>query len=238
MDKFLHFGLYVRVIGKIISRANSLVIIVLILLVGFCLSFRNLVINFSPNEEDKMILFNSSFELTFYKTITMMIGSLETEEMGINVINSFSFINFIIYGAFIYFISILMLNIFTGISIDEVSEMFKTADKDDSMNTIEFIIKIEEFKNIKIFNSSFNLIEIIIFFPINLIKFIWRKIIGIFSKGKQDTTKVEDMGETKFSFKEENDKSNTIKDELNQLNIVIEKVYVKTIDIERNYNYK
>ncbi|RNA26482.1 hypothetical protein BpHYR1_052938 [Brachionus plicatilis] len=133
MDKFYHFGKYIR----------------------------NLEKNFSSDQDDFMSHFNTSYELGFFKTFTMMIGSLETENMGLNRLNSFSFINFFIYGFFIYFMSLLLLNIFTGISIDEVNELFKSAEKDDSSNKIDYILKIEEVnRNLLVFQCiSFNMKE-------------------------------------------------------------------------------
>ncbi|RMZ95106.1 hypothetical protein BpHYR1_019641 [Brachionus plicatilis] len=42
--------------------------------------------------------------------------------------------------------SILLLNIFTGISIDEVQTLFRTAEKDDTICKIDYILKIEQLK--------------------------------------------------------------------------------------------
>lgn len=247
MDKFYIFGKYIRVIGKIIKKASGLFFIVCLLLIAFCLSFKNLEKNFSTNQEDQLSNFNSSFELGLFKTFTMMIGSLETENMGINEMNSFSFINFIVYGVFIYFMSILLLNIFTGISIDQVSELFKTAERDDCLNKIDFILKIEKFKKIKIIGLFLKKID----FSLIVFDKIIREVINYFKENfykciangksqknytvKQNLTS-EEIEKKSGKREDENENESKILDELAKLNVKVQRIYEKALGQEKKKN--
>ncbi|RNA12779.1 hypothetical protein BpHYR1_023873 [Brachionus plicatilis] len=74
----------------------------------------------------------------------MFTGGLMTEEMGLEEINNETFINHFLYILFIFMMVILFLNVFTGISIDAVSELIKNSVADGVSNKIEYVDKIEE----------------------------------------------------------------------------------------------
>ncbi|CAF1036230.1 unnamed protein product [Brachionus calyciflorus] len=74
----------------------------------------------------------------------MFTGGLMTEDMGLEEINGDSFINHFVYILFIFMMVILFLNVFTGISIDAVSELIKNSVADGISNKIEYVDKIEE----------------------------------------------------------------------------------------------
>ncbi|RMZ98132.1 hypothetical protein BpHYR1_020963 [Brachionus plicatilis] len=199
MDKFLHFGKYVRVIGKIFHKANNLVVIVLLFLVAFVLSFKNLENNYSTNQQDYLSFFNSSYEMGLFKTITMMIGSLETDNMGI--------------------------------SIDEVSELFKTAERDDLLNRIDYILTIGKFKKIrpigavaiKIENFWRNLKKRSILKRLKSNKFV--KLIQRYKQNKTENK----LSDTEIIQKK-------ILNDLNQLNIQNQKLFDKMSDLGKRNN--
>jgi len=139
LDKFHYIGKFVNVFGSIILRSIPLFILVLINLIGFVLSFRN-----RTNETHQMTHFiNDSFSNSIFKSFELLVGDINTDNMGIKEFNSYSFINFFIYGCFIFMMTILFINIFTGISIDEIQSLIKHSQAEIQSRKIEYIFKIE-----------------------------------------------------------------------------------------------
>ncbi|CAF0842023.1 unnamed protein product [Brachionus calyciflorus] len=149
MDKVFLIGKYVRVIGKIIKRALGLLVFVLIFIIGFLLAFRNRSESFS-DENSSMKFFNTTFEFGLYQVLSMSIGNLDLNEMGLSNLTENSLVNFLIYGVFIILIPILLINIFTGITIDEIQNLFKTSEEEAAITKINYIIKIQQLKKIPI----------------------------------------------------------------------------------------
>jgi len=164
LNKSKGVGQYLGVFSKIIVRAFKFSIIPLICLIGFLFSFKNLsnkIIkrnvfsnysnlstqsNFSKNDNQtdySIVHFESSFSLSIFKLLIMLIGNLETTNMGIDTFSWDSIINFVIYGCFIFVMPILLLNIFTGISIDEVKNMFDNSLAESVEVKIEYIKKVK-----------------------------------------------------------------------------------------------
>jgi hypothetical protein len=154
LDKFYGIGPYVAVFGDVIQKSFKLIIIILICLIGFLLSFRNRA-NYSSTDSNNMSYFNSSIELDLFKIFTMVIGNDDTENMGIDQLKSENLINFVIYGLFIFMIPILFINIFTGIAIDAIEELIENSEANIIIKKIEYVFKwdaIVQDKNNKFFN--------------------------------------------------------------------------------------
>jgi Leucine-rich repeat (LRR) protein len=175
LNKCFIFGAYVNVFGIIIKKSIKFFIIVFVALFGFLLSFRNrsnipkdfnnVNETINPNRsnftnstfsynEDKVVSvindFKRPFSYSIFKIFGMLLANLETDEMGIeNGLNWENLVNFIIYGCFIVTIPLLFINIFTGISIDEVQKLIENSRADNASNKIEYIFKIRE-----LFNNS------------------------------------------------------------------------------------
>jgi hypothetical protein len=151
-DKFHYLGKYVHVFGNIIRRSIPLFIIVLINLISFVLAFRNRAnYNFNSNNNNQtddesnhqMVYFNGTFSNSLFKSFEFLVGVITTEDMGMYELNSRSFINFLIYGCFIFIMTILFINIFTGISIDEIQYLIQHSDAEIQSRKIEYCFKIE-----------------------------------------------------------------------------------------------
>ena len=84
----------------------------------------------------------------------MFLGDLETNEMGINELG----INFLLYGFFIILMPILFINIFAGISIDEIQKIIENSEAENISYRIEYVNKIESFRKTIILNKFINLL--------------------------------------------------------------------------------
>lgn len=133
------------------------IIILIICLIGFLLSFRNRsdydqkLNNLSPENDTytqfEMTAYNQSFEFTLFTMITWMLGQVSNSEMGIDNIQPQNLVNFVIFAVFILIMPILFMNIFQSISIDEVKDLIEKAQAEHVSNKIVYVNKINEFKS-------------------------------------------------------------------------------------------
>jgi hypothetical protein len=127
-------GGYAKVIGKIAKESIKPFIVICILLCGFLIAFRNrsihrynslrfdiennlaslpnqtLGVSFAP-----MDYFKDSFEFTIFKIYYMMAGDHQTDNMGIDDLTLSNSMNFVLYLLFLFIMSTLAFNIFTGL---------------------------------------------------------------------------------------------------------------------------
>ncbi|CAF0878346.1 unnamed protein product [Brachionus calyciflorus] len=145
MNKFWLIGSYVNVFGNVIKRSLRLIIILFICMIGFLLAFRTRTVNYQGQiaDENLVVYLNSSFELSLYRLMIMTIGNVGTDDMGIDRIND-NLINFFVYLLFIFLMPILFLNIFTGISIDEIKNLIENCDAENISNKIEYTKKFDK----------------------------------------------------------------------------------------------
>jgi methyl-accepting chemotaxis protein len=226
LDKFFGIGPFVNVFGKIIIRAYKLFIVLLIILVGFVLSFKNrsnYYLKLKNNNEtfdknNEITAFEGDFTFNFYSSIIMTVGQIAASGMGINELNSESLINFIIYGIFIFIMPILFINIFTGIAIDEIRQLVDNSKIEIISAKIEFVYKIEplrEYIFFKILESFLKWIdESLGKMKKNIEKFNYlTKAIEDFRKTKLEK---EEKDEIKDMLIEQEDKISKLLNELKQ----------------------
>lgn len=136
-----NIGGYVNVIGKIFRSSLKPLIILLILLLGFLFAFRNRV--YRTKQEmgsfDQMNMFNQSFEASLIKIYLMMAGEHESDDLGLDEFNTSNLINFFLYFIFVFLLSTLSFNIFTGIAINEINKLIDDANIRIMRNKIEYI---------------------------------------------------------------------------------------------------
>ena len=155
LDKFYEIGPYVTVFGNVIVRSLRLLTILLICLIGFLLSFRNrgnYDFGSDSSVANSMQVYNASFSLTLFRIFTFTAGQVATDDMGLDEFNANNFINYFIYGLFIIIMPILFLNVFTGISIDEISTLIERSEAENIATKIEYVYK---FESIKCFGGKF-----------------------------------------------------------------------------------
>lgn len=136
-----NIGGYVNVIGKIFRSSLKPLIILLILLLGFLFAFRNRVYRTQQEMDtfDQMSMFNQSFEASLIKIYLMMAGDYESEDLGLDEFNTANLINFFLYFIFVFLLSTLSFNIFTGIAINEINKLIDDANIRIMRNKIEYI---------------------------------------------------------------------------------------------------
>jgi Leucine-rich repeat (LRR) protein/uncharacterized membrane protein len=151
LDKIPIIGKYIEVIGQILLKSMTILVFLLIALIGFILAFRNRSTfygfeNSESNSVDQMSYFNTNFEYNIFQLTAFSLGGLNTEQMGIEIINEKTLVNYIIYGCFIFFMPILFLNIFQSISIGEIQNLYEESEANEMRKKIEYIFVLEEIK--------------------------------------------------------------------------------------------
>ena len=148
MDK-MRSGGYVKVIGKIFVGSLEPLVVVVVLLLGFLMAFRNRAQYKGSVDKaysfDKVGFFNTSFEYSLPLIYTMMAGNHQLEDMGINNFTWPNLINFIICFCFLFVISTLALNIFTGIAIDEIRNLIADSNIRITKDKISYVYERSSF---------------------------------------------------------------------------------------------
>ena len=163
MDK-TPLGGYVKVIGKIARDSLKPLVVVVILLLGFLMAFRNRA-QYKGSEEtssfETMGLFNSSFEYSFALVYTMMAGQIQTEDMGLTNLTWPNLVNFFMFLAFLFIISTLAFNIFTGIAIDEIKSLIADSNVQIMKDKITYIYESSIIDEISCFRKIFELLKFV-----------------------------------------------------------------------------
>jgi hypothetical protein len=237
LDKFYGIGPYINVFGKIVKRSLRVIFILLIGMIGFLLSFRNRGnADYSDNEmysNNNMATFNSSFELTFFKVYTMSVGNVETEGLGLDRLNKHSFINYIIYGLFLFLMPILFINIFTGISIDEVKDLI------DRSKAENIAIKINYVHNFELIKSTYCCCRPIMFLINSFEKFL-KIFIDLYQSIKDCVFGVDYFKKTYENSKKkdkEEDKEDEINNRIKLVDDKINNVLLRLDQIANRFNY-
>ena len=120
-----YLGAYINVIGIIIRKSFPITLLLLIAAIGFILPFRNRstyyeMSGIGGDDLTQMSNFNTSFEFNIFQILEFVLGGIASSQMGIDVIQSRNWVNFIIYGCFIFIMAIMFFNILTAVSLDGV----------------------------------------------------------------------------------------------------------------------
>lgn len=141
LDK-IYLGRYVKVIGKIARESVPPLFIILILLFGFLFAFRNRasyhgredIYNYTPISH-----FNTSLERGIFDIFFMMAGEHVAESMGVDLLTWANVANFFIFLIFMFIMSTLAFNIFTGIAINEIQSLLDDSNAQIMKDKIEYI---------------------------------------------------------------------------------------------------
>jgi len=157
MDK-MPLGGYVKVIGTIFLDSLKPLAVVVVLLLGFIMAFRNRA-HFKGGEEyyssdnssfETVDFFNGSLAYSFPLIYSMMAGSHQVEDMGVDNLTWPNLINFIICLFFLFVISTLAFNIFTGIAIDEIRNLIADSNMQITKDKISYTYESSIFDGTKI----------------------------------------------------------------------------------------
>ena len=142
LDKFPLIGGYVKVIGRIARESISPFIVILILLCGFLIAFKNRSAykgQGNTSSFDTMKNFNRTFEFNVYQMYAMMIGNFNIDGMGVDTFTGPNLLNFGILFLFMFLITSLAFNIFTGIAINEINTLIEDSNIQIMRDKINYI---------------------------------------------------------------------------------------------------
>ena len=116
----------------------------------------------------------------------MTVGQVNIDDMGIDNLNKDNLINYFIYGIFIFVMSILFINIFTGISIDEIQSIIQNSEAENISSKIQYVLQFEKLIYRSINNKPLMFLYIIIklvFISVDLIitrlDYVIKKIFSV-----------------------------------------------------------
>jgi Leucine-rich repeat (LRR) protein len=188
LDKLPKIGVYIDVIGKILSKSLTILVYLVIALIAFILAFRNrsTFFKFETSEsnmgENQMSHFNKTFELNLFQLTKFSLGNLETDDMGIEVIDEKTLVNYIIYACFIFIMPIMFLNIFQSISIGEIQKLYEDSEANEIRKKIEYIFLMEEIKSLPCLKSAVDRVFAVVGFFMGKVNYLTEKISTFLEK--------------------------------------------------------
>lgn len=132
IEKLNIFGLYVLAFRRTILNSAKFLPVFLVIYVGFVLSFRT-------RTAANISYFNDTTSSSLIKGLTMMLGDFKTDQMGLHN----SVVNYLLYLLFIVLVSIIVLNLFVGIAVGEVSTVLAEATVQQISIRIIFVLKLQ-----------------------------------------------------------------------------------------------
>ena len=140
LDKIPLIGVYVVVFKKVFQKSLKLIPLVLVLFVGFLLSFQIR----STGSLAPVVLFNGTWSNSAVHLLTMLIGQFELDQLGLeDEMNKENSVNYIILIFFIFIMTIFFYNLFIGIAVDEIQSIVDDAEIQNIKAKIEFVIKFQ-----------------------------------------------------------------------------------------------
>lgn len=132
IQKLKVFGVYVLAFRRTLINSAKFMPVFLIVYIGFLLSFR---VRVNANVE----VFNSTGSTSFLSGITMMMGDFNTSQMGVED----SILNYFLYVSFIGIMSVIILNLFVGIAVGEITQTLQEADIQQISMRIVYVLKLQ-----------------------------------------------------------------------------------------------
>lgn len=133
IQKVRFFGLYVLAFRGTIKNSAKFFPIFLLIYAGFVLSFR------VRTATSDIPYFNDTAPEVFIKGLTLMLGNFNDDQMGLKS----SVINYILYALFILILSIIILNLFVGIAVGEITQLLAVATVQQISLRIIFVIQVQ-----------------------------------------------------------------------------------------------
>lgn len=132
---------------KILLRSVRVLPLLLLAWLGFLFSFRlisgiaSLRFDIQPNQFKHM---NESITLSMVRLVTMTLGNYNNEQMGLgNGVSSSTWVTYTIYLSCIFIVVLLLVNMFLGISIDELSNLIDKSHNQNVKLRCEYVLRIQ-----------------------------------------------------------------------------------------------
>jgi hypothetical protein len=143
LEKDSHFGAYVVAFRKSFIQTVKTLPFIILLFTGFTYSFtirKNVGVQFISSANEKYLDY-----LSVAKLLNMVIGSYEVDGLGLNTTSLVNEItNFFIYLTFLILMTIISVNLLTGIAIGELSSVLKEAKIYNKQQRIQYLLLTQE----------------------------------------------------------------------------------------------
>lgn len=189
--KYLRIGIYMTVFKKIITRSIGIVPLVMLTLLGFVFAFRATTpqVLLDSNNVSQGYLYSGTFWFDLVRIITMGLSEFSTSQMGLGLnLNSYTYINYVIYAVFIYIIPMTVINMFLGITVDEIGNLIDDSENHNTVIRIDYVLKLQELLiNLEqLFKRLERIVKVKILYRFGLVRrFVKWSIVADMSKSRR-----------------------------------------------------
>jgi ankyrin repeat protein len=133
INKLKFFGIYVLAFRGTLKNSAKFFPLFIIIYLGFIFSFQ------VRNGSSDFTYFNQTLSGSFIKGLTLILGNYNDEQMGYQS----SVINYVLYAFYILILSIIILNLFVGIAVGEITQLLAVATVQQLSIRIIFVLQIQ-----------------------------------------------------------------------------------------------
>jgi ankyrin repeat protein len=150
INKLRFFGIYILAFRGTLKNSFKFFPLFILIYLGFFFSFR------VRTGISDLTYFNDTTSGSFIAGLTLMMGNYNNEQMGFDT----SAINFLLYAFFIIIVSIIILNLFVGIAVGEITQLLAAANVQQISMRIIFVLQVQSaLKFTRISNCSRKLLN-------------------------------------------------------------------------------
>lgn len=139
----MELGVYVTVFKKILLRSMRVLPLLLLVGLGFLFSFR-LTSRIAVTNHSDSKQFNASLSLSMVRFFTMILGDYNNNEMGLgDEVTLSTLATYTLYLSCIFIVVLLLVNMFQGISVDELSNLIDESHNHNVKLRCEYVLGIQ-----------------------------------------------------------------------------------------------
>ncbi|XP_053381087.1 transient receptor potential cation channel subfamily A member 1 homolog [Mercenaria mercenaria] len=134
IQKFEWFGIYVVMLFRVAKVFMKFFLVFFLLIVAFAVSFHGLF----QNQEQF-----STVWISVVKTTAMMIGEIDFGTIFFDEVVHYEYISYMFFYIFLMFMTIVLINLLVGLSVENIQEFQKEADLTKKEMQVKFALEVE-----------------------------------------------------------------------------------------------
>ena len=145
----VRIGIYVNVFKSILAKSIGALPLTILTVIAFVLAFRA-----TSNNNSGDHLYDGAFLYASIRTMSVSLGEYNSDEMGIGKeFNGSTFINYFVYGSFMFILPLAIINMFVGISVDQIIKRLNDANGQNVKLRSDYVVQIQQ-THVALFNLA------------------------------------------------------------------------------------
>lgn len=145
-------GIYVNVFKSILAKSIGALPLTILTVIAFVFAFRATSLQGNNNSGEN--LYDGAFLYASIRTMSVSLGEYNSDEMGIGKeFNGSTFVNYFVYGSFMFILPLTIINMFVGISVDQIIKRLNDANGQNVKLRSDYVVQIQQ-THVALFNLA------------------------------------------------------------------------------------